>query len=95
MRAFTYELVRSLTHTNPLSLFGQIESTRIKGPEIEVKNIFEVCRTVERENFAADLPNRRRLFHGSPASNLLGLLSRGPSPARIIFFMFASLCFIF
>jgi hypothetical protein len=57
----------------------QIETSRIKGPELEVKNIFEVRRDVERENFAAHLPNRRLLFHGSPASNLLGLLSRGTS----------------
>lgn len=55
----------------------QAISSRIKGPKLEVKNIYSVRREVEHQQFTKQMENQRLLFHGSRISNWVGILSRG------------------
>ena len=50
---------------------------------LEVESVLELNRRGELERLCSDLPNRRLLFHGAPAPNVFGLLSRGMLPPDV------------
>jgi hypothetical protein len=45
--------------------------------DITVKNIWKICRPVEKTSFRKDVGNVKQLFHGSSVKNWVGILSRG------------------
>lgn len=62
-----------------------LESSGQTDVEINIANIYRVTRLAEERNMmASTVGNRKLLFHASPASNFLGILSRGLVVPKVI-----------
>lgn len=54
------------------------------GSKVKVKNLWQIKRAGEHEDFTKDISNHRLLFHGSAVKNWVGILSRGLLLPKIV-----------
>uniref|UniRef100_A0A6B2KWG6 Poly [ADP-ribose] polymerase n=1 Tax=Arcella intermedia TaxID=1963864 RepID=A0A6B2KWG6_9EUKA len=60
-----------------IEIHNYIVSSQVGDHVVDIENIYAISREQEAKNFRRDLYNIKQLFHGSRASNIVGLLSRG------------------
>ncbi len=61
-----------------------LESQFEGNPRVVIKNLFSLHREQEHTSFREALHNKKLLFHGSNASNFVGLLSRGVLMPKLV-----------
>lgn len=62
----------------------QFVNSDVEDQKIVVHNVYEINRPSEDDAFAADVDNKRFLFHSSQAKNFVGILSRGLLMPKVI-----------
>jgi hypothetical protein len=78
--------IESVTNTGEgRRIAEQVEASQRATRSLRVVNVYRIARPSEVEDFTTLIENKKLLFHGSRASNMVGILSRGLlEPKRII-----------
>lgn len=61
-----------------------VEKSVVKHSHVKVKNLWQIHRAKEHDDFTKDITNHKLLFHGSASKNWVGILSRGLLLPKIV-----------